>query len=294
MNNRLMQVLVAAATVTASIAAFALTGANPAVVTASPANIRGARVINANPRPDLTDGPVARGHLFVTHNWNPATPTGTYFPHPVGFTNTDAFSLVSLDNAPQIAGVSYNTLFLTDGAPGTLYWRAAVGNIVNNYTTIDSLLCNGRPDARLTVTANLTSRDKFTGVANPHNIGVWYTGSKWAVFNQDMAAMPVNAAFSVFVDTTYGATVVATAKNTVGNSVYLDSIPALAGRNRGVRIVVTPNWSPVGGPNVYNNHPVGVWFDPARGWAIYNEDRAAMPAGAAFNVEWDTNQSTPG
>lgn len=294
MNDRLIQVLAAAATVTVSIAAYALTGASPALVTAGPANIRGNKVIFANSRPDLTDGPVARGHMFVTHNWNPTTPTGTYFPHPVGFTNTDNFSIVALDNAPQLAGVAYNTLFVTDGTPGAFYWRAAGANIVNNYTVIDSSLCNGKPFARLTVTPNLTTRDKIPGAVNPHNIGVWYTGSKWAIFNQDMAPMPANAAFSVFVDVSYGATVVANSKNTVGNSVYLDSIPALAGGNRAVRLIVTPNWSPVGGPNVYDNHPVGVWFDAARGWAIYNEDRAPMPAGAAFNVEWDTNQSTPG
>ena len=32
-----------------------------------------------------------------------------------------------------------------------------------------------------------------------HPIGVWYNGSKWAIFNQDLTAMPVNAAFNVFV-----------------------------------------------------------------------------------------------
>src|SRR5690349_15679627 len=32
---------------------------------------------------------------------------------------------------------------------------------------------------------------------NPHPIGVFYNGSRWAVFNQDFAPMPVGAAFEV-------------------------------------------------------------------------------------------------
>ena len=38
------------------------------------------------------------------------------------------------------------------------------------------------------------------GVFNGHQVGVWYTGSRWSVFNQDSAAMPVNAEFDVIVD----------------------------------------------------------------------------------------------
>lgn len=36
---------------------------------------------------------------------------------------------------------------------------------------------------------------------------------------------------------------------------------------------------------VYNAHVVGVWYAPAQGkWTIFNEDLAAMPVGAKFNV----------
>src|SRR5580700_8332168 len=41
---------------------------------------------------------------------------------------------------------------------------------------------------------------------------------------------------------------------------------------------VTSNWNPRGGADVYNNHPIGVWFDAARkDWAIFNQDGSAIP-----------------
>jgi hypothetical protein len=46
-------------------------------------------------------------------------------------------------------------------------------------------------------------------------------------------------------------------------------------------LIVTPNW--VAGGGVYNNHVVGVSYIPPQ-WVIFNEDFAAMPTNAAFNV----------
>jgi len=50
-------------------------------------------------------------------------------------------------------------------------------------------------------------------------------------------------------------------------------------------VLVTPNWSPGG---VFQNpdaHPVGVWYNGgAQDWSIFNDDGAAMPQQAAFNV----------
>jgi hypothetical protein len=37
------------------------------------------------------------------------------------------------------------------------------------------------------------------GTYDSHAIGIWYTGGKWAIFSQDLAAMPVNTAFNVYV-----------------------------------------------------------------------------------------------
>jgi hypothetical protein len=45
-------------------------------------------------------------------------------------------------------------------------------------------------------------------------------------------------------------------------------------------LMVTPNYQ--AGP-VYNNHPIGVYFDGTT-WRIFNQDSVTMPVGTAFNV----------
>jgi hypothetical protein len=53
------------------------------------------------------------------------------------------------------------------------------------------------------------------------------------------------------------------------------------------RFLVTQNWNPKGQGGTYNPHPVRVELDGTDFW-IVNEDGAAMPSTAAFNVALDT------
>ena len=74
-----------------------------------------------------------------------------------------------------------------------------------------------------------------------------------------------------------------TPRNISANSTYLSS-PLTDGEPEAI-ISVTQNWNPGGGAGAYNDHPVGVWYDPASDkWAIFNQDRAPMPRGVSFNV----------
>ncbi len=75
----------------------------------------------------------------------------------------------------------------------------------------------------------------------------------------------------------------ATSENVSANSSYIDD-PS-TNDNPDAVLTVTQNWNPGGDGGTYNAHPIGVWYDGnAEKWAIANEDRAAMPEGAAFNV----------
>lgn len=75
----------------------------------------------------------------------------------------------------------------------------------------------------------------------------------------------------------------ATPESISSNSTYLDN--RLINGNAGAILSVTQNWNPEGDGGTYNDHSVGVWYDDAAArWAIFNEDRAPMPEGAAFNV----------
>lgn len=71
-------------------------------------------------------------------------------------------------------------------------------------TTITHPMTDGDPNAILIVTQH------WKGVYNPHPIGVYYAGSQWAIFNEDVVAMPVDAFFNVLVIKTGAATAGAT------------------------------------------------------------------------------------
>jgi hypothetical protein len=75
----------------------------------------------------------------------------------------------------------------------------------------------------------------------------------------------------------------ATSESIAENSTYLEN--RLINANPEAILFVTQNWNPGGESSTYNEHPIGVWYDSGRQrWAIFNQDRAAMPEGAAFNV----------
>lgn len=51
-------------------------------------------------------------------------------------------------------------------------------------------------------------------------------------------------------------------------------------------VLVTQNCNPGGTGGVYNDHTIGVWYSGLQAkWGIFNQDTAAMPEGAAFNVQ---------
>ena len=163
---------------------------------------------------------------------------------------------------------------------------AVADNISNNWVYIDNPLTNNNPNAIVFATSNWNPGG-VGGTYNNHEIGVWYdaTVKKWAVYNQDRVAMPVGASFnvaiipastSVFVQT-------ASAANISSDGTFIDN--PLTNNHLNVNLIVTANYNPAGSSGTYNNHPIGVWYDSSTNkWAIYNQDRTAMPVGAAFNV----------
>jgi hypothetical protein len=75
----------------------------------------------------------------------------------------------------------------------------------------------------------------------------------------------------------------ATPENISGHNTYLDN--SLTNNNPNAILYVTQNWNPGGSGDTYNDHPIGVWYNQdTQRWAIFNQDREAMPDGAAFNV----------
>ena len=124
---------------------------------------------------------------------------------------------------------------------------------------------------------------------------MWYEGGagQWAIFNQDLAAVPAGSTFKVVVPTASAGFVhYAERPDTAGHYTYLDN--GLTNGQPDAVLSVTQNWNPGGGRGVYNDHPVGAQYDAKlKKWAIYNRDSAPMPEGAAFNFSVSFGANEP-
>lgn len=70
---------------------------------------------------------------------------------------------------------------------------ATAATITGHVTTMDHPMLNDNPNAIVMVT------QLWESVYNPHSVGVYYNGGRWRIFNEDGAAMPVNARFFILV-----------------------------------------------------------------------------------------------
>jgi hypothetical protein len=146
---------------------------------------------------------------------------------------------------------------------------------------------NNAPGALLFVTPNWDPGELCNCVFNDAPLGVRYdtTAHQWAAFREDGTTMPSGEAYNVLAvpPNKIGAAAfvhTATIDNIGFNETYINS-PKLNGKPR-ARFQVTQNLTAGG---VLNPHNIGVFYSPGVGeWAIYNEDQAAMPEGATFNV----------
>jgi hypothetical protein len=234
----------------------------------------------------IMDNALTNGHpnavVFVTPNYNPGGVGGTGHNNNFGmFYAADTWRILNQTSAHVLVGAAFNVL-VPNPDTSVFVHNATAANILSHSTIIDYPLTNGHPNAIILVTLNWNPGG-VGGIYNNSPIGVFYDGIQWRIFNQDSAAMPVNAAFNVFVPTAGESVFVHTA--TVGNTSFgfttIDNV--LANGNPNALIVVTPNWNPGGVGGTNENHPIGVWYSGSR-WTIFNQDGATMPLDAAFNV----------
>lgn len=216
--------------------------------------------------------------LWITPSWNPGGQGGTYNNHHTGvwYAQNGRWSIYNEDRIALSPSAAFNVLASRAG----FVHQASAANIINNWTLLDHPSCNNRPDALLLITANWNPGGQG-GTYNNHALGVWYTQGRWSIFNQDRIPLPPLASWNVLVaEGTFCHRV--TQQNLIGvNGTFIDH-PAARGNPDAV-ILVTPNWNPGGQGGLYHDHPIGVYYCLDR-WAIFNQDMAPMPPGAAFNV----------
>ncbi len=165
-------------------------------------------------------------------------------------------------------------------------WTPTTASDNGDSTFIVNGATNNKKNDLLFVMPNLTpgGLDPCPCLLSPISaVGVWYNGSRWAVFNEDASDMSTLMAFDVLVvpkASKSAFTVHATAPNVHGDYVIINS--TLTNGHPDALLQVTQNFGSAG---VFNPHSIGVrYFKVRRRWAIFNEDGSAMPHKASFNV----------
>jgi hypothetical protein len=220
--------------------------------------------------------------LLVTPNWNPPGSSGVYNNHPIGvfyITSVKRWAIFNQDFASMPVGAAFNVRVAHQIADAPVCVHTATLATINGQST--RITCETAGDdanSKLFVTSNWNSPG--SSVYNNHPIGVYHEGTTWYVFNQDLATIPTNATVNIERNTT-ARLQTATAGNSSGDYTVIDS-PLSNGKPNAL-LIVTQNWNPGASAGVYNKHTIGVFYTSAGKWAIFNQDRAAMPAGPSFN-----------
>lgn len=227
-------------------------------------------------------------YTFVTPNWNPSGVRGIYNDHSIGVRYSAAkWTIFNEDDEAITQGAAFNVL-IPDADAGVFPHWATTHNISGTSTYLDHPLTNGKPNAIVFVTQNLNLGGWSDGPRNEPAIAVWYNDGeeKWAIFNQGFVDnMPEGAGFNVLVPVSGPHVFIheATASNIANNWTTIDH-PLVNDKPEAI-LLVTQNYNPGGGSGHYNDHPLGVYYIAGSGrWAIFNQDRADMLSGPAFNV----------
>lgn len=250
----------------------------------------------------INGNPTAR--LLVTMNLSPDGVPAVVDAHAVGVWYSPGFqkwAIYNEDVADMPVGAAFNIRVLDATASGSLLQVAASSNIVNNWTIITNSLTDGNTGAVVFATHNWNPSGGNTGTYDNHTTGVWYNGSKWAIYNERTTgadnAMPVGAAFNTEMFASRGGNVfvhLSTSNNTptVAPSfktpyTIIDN-PLTNGNPRAI-LFIEHNWNPqsggTSGTYTYITSPVAVNYLPAElKWAIVNTSGQGLPIGAAFNV----------
>ncbi len=233
---------------------------------------------------------------FVTPVWNPGGKGGikSTAQTAVGYDAKLARWAVVDDLATSAPlGSAYNLLiFPQEQFPVAHFeWTALAGNTTGDAAHIDSAITNDLPGDVLFVTPNPYRGATCPCLAVPPlpAIGVWYDrlNGQWAVVKENQSSMPSGESFNVLAEPASSSAVLvhtAAKSNTSGDHTFLNA--SLTNDRPHAVLEVTQAVNPDGAAKaVFNPHPIGVRYYPARGqWAVINENGAKMPLGASFNI----------
>lgn len=167
-----------------------------------------------------------------------------------------------------------NIVLLQNLAAQTVFvHQTTQDNVSLHVTVLDHPELNENPNKILFVS-------QVFGTYNPNEIGVWYNGTNWTIYNQNRQALPQNTSFHVLAldPAPEGSAFVHTTNSTnIVNHMTRISHPKIDA-DPNAMIFITQQFG------AHNTSPVGLWYD-GLGWLIYNEMTGqAMPANTKFNI----------
>jgi hypothetical protein len=225
--------------------------------------------------------------FFATQNWNPGGAGGTYNNRNIGVWFDASWLIFNQNGANMPDQASFNVLARNPDAASFIHTATAY-NTSSHITTIEHPLLSGNPNAIVIVTPNWNPGGS-SGVYNDHPIGVQYSNPNWTIINQDLANIPLGAAFNVTIPSPGFAEAVfvhrATPATITGNNTAIDH--PLANNNPDALLLVTPNYNPGDScPCVGFNAAYGVYYqNSTKKWAIFNQNiLGGIPWDAAFNI----------
>ncbi len=170
---------------------------------------------------------------------------------------------------------------MTSIAQDKIYVQTAtVANTSGHITYIDHPDLNGNPDAPI-VYVNNFNPNGGGGVFNNNVSGLWYNGSQWTIYNEDLSDMVVGASFNIYIasDPNDVFIHVATPANTSGHITNMDNA-LVNGLDPGPFLAFCHYYNPNA---VYNTGNYGQYYfgDFRR---LFDEGFTAVPDGAGFKV----------
>jgi len=236
--------------------------------------------------------------LFITPNWDQGGVcgcVGNFASVGVSYDIASGrWAIFNEDRSEMPAGVSFNVLVVPTASSSVFVQTATAGNTAGDATFINSPLANGLRGARLMVTPVLNPGGSQFGVWYNHPAGVWYnTGNtRWAIVNEDKAAMTAGVSFNVMVgsDASGGGTSdlqVVRAFNSNYQGTFISNIRTTGNPN--AVVFETPNVDPNGLITTWYAHPAGILWAYWSGFgggqaAVFDELDVPLPANAAFNL----------
>lgn len=231
--------------------------------------------------PFLNNNPGA--YFVVSHAWNPPGGSNVYNNKISGLYYSSDYAkwvIYNQDTTEFIPDTNF-FVYIPEAGYGAEF-TVTDANSDGLYAYLDYLGTNGEPDAVVVV------NPIYTTYIN-RNVGLWYNGTKWALFNEDgVSTFTIGQKFMISMS---GSNQVAykhqaTASNIQNNWTIIDH--PLLNNNPNGKFVFTHNWGAGGdSSNVIYNKVPGAWYDGSR-WCIYNEDLSSFAENLTFNLVIDT------